>query len=274
MGDVRMGKGENGLWGRGYGRSLKGNGAAGVGFDQSLWGLQVGADREINLGGLPVVVGVFGGYSSSTVDLDGSSKGKIDSGYGGLYATWLGNDGLYVDGLFKVNRFSNDARVVMSDGAGSRGDYDATGVGGQIEIGKTYRLGNGWFVEPFAQLAALRIGSFDYHLNNGMVAHGDAYGSLQGRIGATFGIKHKLANGGIFQPYLRLAVAQEFVDSNKLRINSVGFNNAFNGTRGEVGAGFAYQLNEALQIHADADFSGGKDVSRNWGGNFGVSYKF
>lgn len=274
LGDVRMGKGENGLWGRSYGRDLNGNGAGGTDFDQSVWGLQAGAEREVNLGGLPLILGVFGGYSNSTVDLDGGSKGEVDSGYGGLYATWLGNDGLYVDGLFKVNRFANDARVVMSDGAGAQGDYSATGVGGQIEIGKTYELASGWYAEPFAQLSALRIGSFDYTLDNDMSAHGNAYGSVQGRIGATFGRNLKLDNGGIFQPYVRVAVAQEFVDSNKLRINTVDFNNAFNGTRGEVGVGFAYQLRDALSVHADMDFSGGKDISRNWGGNIGVSYKF
>jgi len=274
LGDVRMGKGENGLWGRSYGRDLKGNGAGDTDFDQSIWGLQAGAEREVNLGGLPIILGVFGGYSNSTVDLDGGSKGEVDSGYGGLYATWLGNDGLYVDGLFKINRFSNDARVVMSDSTGAQGDYSATGVGGQVEIGKTYQLASGWYAEPFAQLSALRIGSFNYDLDNGLTAQGDAYESVQGRIGATFGRNLKLDNGGIFQPYVRVAVAQEFIDSNKLRINTVDFNNAFNGTRGEVGVGFAYQLRDALNIHADMDFSGGKGVSQNWGGNIGVSYKF
>lgn len=273
MGDVRMGKGENGIWGRTYGRGLKGNGAAGD-FNQSLWGLQAGAEREINVGGLPIIFGVFGGYSNSTVNLDGPSEGEIDSGYGGLYATWLGNDGLYVDGLFKANRFSNDARVVMSDGTGASGGYDVTGVGGQIAAGKTYDLGSGWYAEPFAQLAALHIGSFDYRLSNGMVTDGGAYNSLQGRIGATLGFNHMLDDGSVLQPYMRVAVAQEFIDNNTLRINNVGFNNSFDGTRGEVGAGFAYQISDAFQIHADVDFSGGKDVSRNFGGNFGLSYKF
>ncbi|WP_193745790.1 autotransporter outer membrane beta-barrel domain-containing protein [Brucella anthropi] len=274
MGDVRMGRGENGLWGRTYGRGFKGNGASGADFDQNIWGLQAGAEREVNLGGIPIILGAFGGYSNSTVKIDGGSEGDIDSGYGGIYATWLGNDGLYVDGLFKINRFSNEAGVVMSDGTGASGDYSATAFGGQIEVGKTFNFANGFYAEPFIQLAALRIGSFDYGLTNGMHTDGEAYESLQGRIGATFGYNHKLENGSTLQPYVRLAIAQEFADNNKLKINTVQFNNAFDGTRGEVGAGFAYKLNDAVQIHADVDFSGGKDVDRNWGGNFGLSYKF
>lgn len=274
MGDVRQGKGENGLWGRTYGRGFKGNGAGGVDFDQNIWGLQAGAEREVTLGGIPIILGAFGGYSNSTVKIGGGSEGDIDSGYGGIYATWLGNDGLYVDGLFKINRFSNEAGVVMSDGTGASGDYSATAFGGQIEVGKTFNFANGFYAEPFVQLAALRIGSFDYGLTNGMHTDGEAYESLQGRIGATFGYNHKLENGSTFQPYVRLAIAQEFADNNKLKINTVQFNNAFDGTRGEVGAGFTYKLNDAVQIHADVDFSGGKDVDRNWGGNFGLSYKF
>ncbi|MGB3348413.1 MAG: autotransporter outer membrane beta-barrel domain-containing protein [Brucella anthropi] len=274
MGDVRMGRGENGLWGRTYGRGFKGNGASGVDFDQNIWGLQAGAEREVNLGGIPIILGAFGGYSNSTVKIDGGSEGDIDSGYGGIYATWLGNDGLYVDGLFKINRFSNEAGVVMSDGSGASGDYSATAFGGQIEVGKTFNFANGFYAEPFIQLAALRIDSFDYDMTNGMHTDGEAYESLQGRIGATFGYNHKLENGSTLQPYVRLAIAQEFADNNKLKINTVQFNNAFDGTRGEVGAGFAYKLNDAVQIHADVDFSGGKDVDRNWGGNFGLSYKF
>lgn len=162
----------------------------------------------------------------------------------------------------------------MADGTGASGDYSATGVGGQIEVGKTFDLGNNWFTTPFGQLSALRISSFSYSLNNGLNTDSDAYGSLQGRVGVTFGYNNKLENGGVFQPYFRLALAQEFIDSNKLKINGIDFNNAFNGTRGEVGAGFAYELNNALQIYADVDFSGGAGVTRNWGGNFGLSFKF
>lgn len=274
LGDVRIGRSENGLWGRTYGRSLKGSTATEVNFDQNIWGLQAGAEHEISLGGVPVILGTFGGYSYSKIKVDGSSEGTTDSGYGGLYAIWFGNDGLYIDSLLKLNRFSNHARVVMADGTGVSGDYSATGVGGQIEVGKTFDLGENWFAAPFGQLSALHISSFNYSLSNGLDTNGGAYGSLQGRVGVTFGYNNKLESGGVFQPYVRLALAQEFIDLNKLKINDIAFNNAFNGTRVEVGAGFAYELNNAVQIYADVDFSGGKDIAHNWGGNFGLSFKF
>ncbi len=272
--DVRQGKGENGIWGRTYGRGFKGNGVNDVNFDQNIWGLQAGAETETRFAGIPVILGVFGGYSNSDVKLDAGSEGEIDSGYGGVYATWLGNAGLYVDGLFKINRFSHNANVLMADGIGSSGDYSATGFGGEIELGKTHNFGNDWFATPFARLSVFHISSFNYGLSNGLKVNGDIYRSVQGRFGATFGLNHTLGNGSLIQPYVRLAVAQEFIDDNKLFINSVAFNNAFNGTRGEVGSGIAYQIGDRLQLHADIDFSAGKDIDRNWGGNFGLSYKF
>ncbi|WP_161492460.1 autotransporter outer membrane beta-barrel domain-containing protein [Brucella pituitosa] len=274
LGNIRMGKRENGVWGRTYGRGIKGNGANDVAFDQTIWGLQAGAETEVILSGVPIVLGGFGGYSNSKVKLDGGSEGDIDSTYAGIYGAWLGEGGLYVDGQFQINHLSTDASVVMVDGVGASGGYHAMAFGGEAEAGRAYDLGNDWFATPFARLSAVRIGSFDYQLNNGLVVDGDADRSVQGRIGATFGIHRKLENGGVFQPYIRLAVAQEFIDRNKLMINSIDFNNAFNGTRGEVGTGFAYQLADTLQLHADVDFSAGKSLHRNWGGNFGLSYNF
>lgn len=274
MGDVRLGKGQNGVWGRTYGREGDGGAAGGVHYDQTTWGLQAGAEREVELGGIALNLGAFGGYSRSDLTLDGGSKGEIGSGYGGLYATWLGADGLYVDGLFKFNRFSNQANIVMSDGTSASGDYNSTGFGGQVELGKHFALAKGWYVEPFAQIAALHIGSFDYRVNNGMVIDSDAYNSLQGRIGATLGFNHQLASGAILQPYLRAAVAREFIDGNDFTINDLAFSNGFKGTRGEVGGGFVYQFNDKVQIHADMDYQHGRLGNKNWGGNFGLTVKF
>lgn len=74
-------------------------------------------------------------------------------------------------------------------------------------------------------------------------------------VGVTFGYNIKLESGGVFQVCFRPALAQGFITSKKLKSNGIDFNNA-------------------LQIYADVDFSGGAGVTRNWGGNFGLSFKF
>ena len=273
-GDVRLGQGDSGIWGRTFGRDGNGTAAGGVHYDQTLWGMQAGAEHELTLGGVPVIVGVFGGYTTSDIKLSGRSKGEIGSGYGGLSATWLGQNGFYVDSMVKFNRFSNRARALMSDGTAANGDYDTSGISGQIELGKHINLTNGWYAEPFIQLSALHIGSFDYQLDNGMQVKSDAYASVQGRLGAAIGYNHTLANGATLQPYVRAAIAREFIDRNEFAINSIAFNDEFKGWRGEVATGFAYQFNDRVQIHADIDYAHARFSNKSWGGNLGLTVKF
>ncbi|MCG7508987.1 autotransporter outer membrane beta-barrel domain-containing protein [Mesorhizobium retamae] len=274
MGDVRLNGGKDGVWARTYGRGFSVKAGAGQAFDQSQWGATVGADREVSLGGINLLVGVLAGYSNSRIELDGGSQGDVDSYYGGLYATWQNNAGWYVDGVFKVNRFNDSAHIVMSDGAGAKGSYSATGVGAQIEVGRHIGLRNDWYVEPFVQLAGVRVGSAGYWLDNGMHVANGAMGSLVGRLGATVGFNHAMANGGTLQPYLRLAVAQEFAEGNTLQVNDTVFDNDLKGTRGEVGVGFAAQLSPNFQLHGDFDYANGDKIEQNWGLNLGAKYSF
>ncbi|WP_195164648.1 autotransporter outer membrane beta-barrel domain-containing protein [Mesorhizobium sp. NBSH29] len=274
MGDVRNNRGDGGLWARTYGRGFQISAGAGQTYDQTQWGMSVGADRSFNLGDSDVLVGVMGGYSNSSVKLEGGSRGDVDSYYGGLYGTWLASNGLYVDSLFKLNRFEDAAHVRMSDGSGAEGNYGATGIGGQIEVGKHIALANEVYVEPFAQLAGVNVGSSNYWLDNGMHVQNGAMDSLIGRLGATIGINYEMANGSKVQPYMRLAVAQEFAGGNDLLINSTAFSNDMKGTRGEIGVGFAAQVAEKVQIHGEFDYADGKNLKQNWGLNLGLRYAF
>lgn len=117
-----------------------------------------------------------------------------------------------MDRQFQINHLFADANVVMLDGVGASGGYHTMTFGGEAEAGRAYELGIDWFATQFARLSAVCIGSFDYQLNNGLGVDGDVYRSVHGRIGATLGTNRKLQNGNIFQPYIRLAVAQEFID--------------------------------------------------------------
>lgn len=274
MAGFRSGERKWGPWGRGYMRHLKEIGAAKVEFENSIQGLMVGADHAIDLTDGCMVLGIFGGHSNSTVKRNGRSTGSVRSSFWGGYAKWLHNNGMYIDGLFKVNRFENDVRVVMSDKAGASGMYSATGLGGQIGIGKTYNLRDDLYAESFAQVAVLHIDSFRYALNNGMSIDSRPYRSVQGRMGMTLSYSSKLRNGGLFRPYIRFALAREFVNSNELMINTVTFNNSFNGMRGEVATGFFLQLDNSTQIRAEIDASAGRSGSRSWGGSVGVHYRF
>lgn len=146
MGDLRLDEGESaGLWMRTFGRGYGVRAGAGQAYDQNQWGVTLGVDTPIAVETGHLLVGAFAGYSKSSLDFDIGSSASVTSYHAGAYASWMQDNGWYVDGLLKLNRFSNDARVSLSDGTGASGDYNNIGIGGQIEVGRHIAGPDNWF---------------------------------------------------------------------------------------------------------------------------------
>jgi outer membrane autotransporter protein len=275
MGELRFNGGKAGGWVRTYGNKYNISDASGVGYQQNQQGVSLGADAPLPIGDGQWLVGVLAGYSKSDLNLDRGTSGTVKSTYVGAYTTWLDQDsGYYFDGVLKANRFRNDSKVSMSDGARAKGDYTTQGVGASLEFGRHIKLDDGYFVEPFAQLSGVVIGGRDYGLNNGMQAEGDRTRSLLGKVGVTTGRNFALDNGSVVQPYLRVAAAQEFAKKNEVQVNNNVFNNDLSGSRGELGAGVAVAMSDSLQLHADFDYSNGENIEQPFGANVGVRYSW
>lgn len=275
MGELRFKGGEPGGWVRAYGNKFDAKAAAGVGYRQTQQGLSFGADAPLPWGDGQWLVGLLGGYSKSDLSLDRGTTGQVSSYYVGAYTTWLDQEsGYYFDGVLKFNRFRNEADVSMSDGSRSKGRYDNNGVGASAEFGRHIKLKDGYFVEPYAQLAGVMVQGKEYELDNRMQADADDTRSLLGKLGATAGRDFDLGEGRIAQPYIRAAYAHEFSRDNAVKINGNRFNNDLSGARGELGAGIAVSMSERLQLHADFDYSNGKQLEQPWGANIGVRYNW
>ncbi|HEY0286111.1 MAG TPA: autotransporter outer membrane beta-barrel domain-containing protein [Pseudomonas sp.] len=275
MGELRFNGGQAGGWVRTYGNKYNVADASGTGYQQNQQGISLGADAPLPFGDGQWLIGVLAGYSKSDLDLDRGTSGTVRSTYLGAYTTWMDQDsGYYFDGVLKLNRFRNDSKVSMSDGARSKGDYDTSGVGGSVEFGRHIKLDDGYFVEPYTQLSAVIIQGKDYGLDNGMEAEGDRTRSLLGKVGVTAGRNFTLSNGSIAQPYVRIAGAHEFAKNNEVQVNNNVFNNDLSGSRGELGAGVAVALSERLQLHADFDYAKGENIEQPFGANVGVRYSW
>src|SRR5690606_34133635 len=119
-------------------------------------GLSFGADGRLPFGDGNWLAGVSAGYSNSDLNLQGGNSGSVDSYHIGAYATWLDpQSGYYFDGVAKLNRYQNRADVLLSDGSKTKGDYSNHGIGVSLEAGRHLKLDNGYFIEPYAQLAAM-----------------------------------------------------------------------------------------------------------------------
>lgn len=274
MGELRYGKTEGGLWMRAYGNKYNMSAAGGTAYQQNQQGISYGVDVPLPSSSGQWLVGVLGGYSRSDLDIGAGTSGRVDSYYLGAYTTWLSDSGYYIDAILKVNRFKNKADVRMSDGTKSDGDYTNHGVGASIEAGKHIKLADDWFVEPFAQVSTLWVAGENYSLDNGMDASSNKADSFLGKVGTSIGRNFPLDNGGFIQPYVKAAVAHEFAKSNRVKVNSTTFSNDLSGSRGEIGAGIAAQLTDVLQLHADVDYSNGRNIEQPWGVNVGLRYSW
>lgn len=275
MGELRMDRGNAGGWMRAYGSRFDVQQSAGVGYRQSMQGLSLGADAPLPVGDGQWLVGLMAGYSQSDLDLNRGTTGEVDSYYAGAYTTWLDEQsGYYFDGVLKFNHLRNKADVAMSDGQEVKGRYDNNGVGASLEFGRHISLSNGYFIEPFGQLAGMVFGAKDYELSNGMRAEGDATHSVLAKLGATAGRNFDVGQGRVVQPYVRAALVHEFADDNEVRVNDNVFNNDLSGSRGELGVGVAMSLTEKWQVHADFDYSNGQRIEQPWGANVGVRYSW
>lgn len=275
MGELRWHSAAPGAWVRSYGNKLNVNTSSGIGYGQQQQGLSLGADAPLPWGDGQWVGGVLLGYSQSDLDLQRGTSGTVDSYYAGAYATWLDSGtGYYVDALLKANRFRNDAKVAVSDGTRAKGDYNTLGVGASVEVGRHLGLGDGWFVEPYAQLSSLVVQGRSFSLDNGLTADGDRARSLLGKAGATLGRTFDLGEGRSAQPYVRAALAHEFARRNEVSVNKNRFNNDLAGSRGELGVGMAVNFGNRLQANAGFDYAHGNALEQPWGVNAGLRYNW
>ncbi|WP_349970628.1 autotransporter outer membrane beta-barrel domain-containing protein [Pseudomonas caspiana] len=273
MGEVR-GHEQGGGWMRAYGSRFNTSTGDGVEYRNNQSGLTLGADVPLPVSIGQLSLGLMAGYSKNDLSIGQGTSGKIGSYYVGGYGTWLLDDGYYLDAVLKLNRFRNESKVAMSDGAKAKGNYQSTGLGGSLEFGRNIRFAEGYFIEPYAQFSSVWVKGDSYALDNGMQARNNQTQSVQAKVGASAGRSIPLKDGGVVRPYLRLAAAQEFSRDNEVKVNSTRFDNELSGSRAEVGAGISVSFAERLQLHADFDYMNGKRVDQPWGANVGLNFAF
>lgn len=263
-----------GVWGRYTGSDNRISGGASSGYTLAQNGFETGADKVFDLGDSSLAVGAFFSYSDNSIRHARGGKSKVDSTGGGMYATWFDNDGYYVDGVLKYNRFNNELRTWMSDGTAVKGDYSQNGFGGSLEAGKTISLNEKAWAQPYVRTTAFRADERDIHLNNGMKASIGATKSLQAEAGVNLGMILDVG-GKEVKPYLSAAVSHEFSDNNKVRINdSYDFRNDISGTTGKYGLGVSAQLTPNAGVWAEARYENGKHNESPVTGSVGFRFNF
>lgn len=270
--ELRAKGSSRGLWMRSYGSKYNVETSSGVSYQQRQNGFSLGADTLVTD---ELELGMLAGYSKSDLTLQGGNKaGGVDSYYLGIYGAWKAQDGYYVDAILKANRFHTESKVRMSDGELAAGHSTSIGLGASLEVGRSIALDHEWYLKPYGQLSALSVRGQNYTLDNGLQVRSDVANSVLGKVGSHLGYRFELSGGAAVQPYLKAALAHEFVDSAKVRINDKRLDSSLAGSRTEVGAGVAVHFSPALQLNVDLDYSNGKRIEQPLGASLGLRYGF
>lgn len=261
LGELRDSKGEHGVWvrmvrGENDYKSLNSQyNTYQLGYDEKL-----STDPHWTLGAAFSYTDGDGGYDTGSFEMDHKTLT--------LYGSKLNDDGSYIDIVGKYSRLNHDLRNTWGDG-----EYDANGYSIGVEVGKRFQQGNGFWIEPQAQLTYGHVGSANYTAGDIKVAL-DGMESLIGRAGVRFG--KDLDNGNI---YLRASYLYDFDGETGVTFtNAEGRERSFDQDLGggwcEVGIGTNINLSDATHLYFDIEKTYGGDITTDWKWNAGIRYSF
>lgn len=183
MGDLRDIQGEDGMWVR----VMNGAGSGDAGYSDRYTHLQTGFDKKHRLSGTDLFTGILMSYTNSSAS-GRTFSGNTHSLGGGLYASALLDNGIYVDVIGKYIHHDNDYNARFAD-LGKQ-DYSTHSWYAGMETGYRYHLTDSLYVEPQAELVYGMVSGTTLKWNdNGMdlSMRNKNYNPLIGRTGMAVG---------------------------------------------------------------------------------------
>lgn len=267
MGTLRTMPQAAGAWARYNNGRLDGRGLE---YDYST--IEVGFDAPVSNNFL---VGVSFDYTIGDTDLNaGSADNNVYTL--GLYGTYYGDNGGFVDLMAKIGRIDNEYNVANSAGS-EKGDYMMTGAIVGVEAGHRFDLAHNMFVEPQVQLSYSWLRATDYATNIRSVDF-ETIESLVARVGVMGGMKFAENRGAA---YLKASYNHDFLGSVDAAMHAVnGSNNSakisdeLDDNWAEVSLGVSYSVTDTLNTFLDVGTGFGGDIDQKWRINFGARYAF
>lgn len=267
MGTLRTMPQAAGAWARYNNGRLDGRGLE---YDYST--IEVGFDAPVSNNFL---VGVSFDYTIGDTDLNAGSADN-DVYTLGLYGTYYGDNGGFVDLMAKIGRIDNEYNVANSAGS-EKGDYMMTGAIVGVEAGHRFDLAHNMFVEPQVQLSYSWLRATDYATNIRSVDF-ETIESLVARVGVMGGMKFAENRGAA---YLKASYNHDFlgnVDAAMYavgdKINSAKISDELDDNWAEVSLGVSYSVTDTLNTFLDVGTGFGGDIDQKWRINFGARYAF
>jgi hypothetical protein len=220
-------------------------------------------------------IGFYGGYTSSSVDLDGTDLFE-SFGSGDNRGGMVGSYGLYRQGtsygLVSVTGFFGNTDI-NNDVLGSTGDYDTAGVAVTGSAGHVYQINDALRFDLRGGLLGVYFQGGEYTDSLG-VDFGKSrisFGALKFEPGI-FGL-YPLENGRVFSPYVRLDLQQRFGYDNTASVQDTEFEFDDADFSAALSGGFNYQISKVTTLSAEVRGKLSKD-SDTLAGKIGLKARF
>ena len=268
---------EGGVWARYYRGEMSADSAYDRSFDQDYTAFQGGIDKMQDYKGGKLYTGIAVNRIDSNANYLAGS-GDLSSTGVGVYASWLGSKGHYLDVIARGSKLANDFKLVDKNGREANADYDTWAYGISAEYGYRQNLQGGWFVEPQAELSLGRIGSADYTTSNGVSIKQDAVNSAVTRLGVLSG-KEFTMNGRQGNVYLKASLLHDFGGNGGGAAyyndrSTVVESADMSGTWWEIGLGANLGIAKNSNLYFDALKIFGGDLRTDWQFNAGLRFTF
>ncbi|MBZ6393098.1 MAG: autotransporter outer membrane beta-barrel domain-containing protein [Pantoea dispersa] len=211
---------------------------------------------------------------------DGYSSTSFDSDSLALYGTWQRQSGFYLDGVLSFDWHRGDTDIARQQ---REARLKGHGWTASLESGYPFELGEGYKLEPQAQLMYLKLNMNDFtDEDNNQVRYGDYHQTI-GRLGARLDRSWTDDSNRQYTPYLRAnyykgwgGTAQTSVSAADNPALGASFSSGNFGQMWEVGAGGTVTLQQDVSLYAEADYR--KEIdgngARGWRYNLGVRWQF
>lgn len=279
MGELRSGTeaGKGGVWARYYRGELSADSNYDSSFSQDYTGFQGGIDKVQDYKGGKLYTGIAvnridsnAGYTVGSGDL--SSTGV------GLYGSWLGSKGHYLDVIARGSKLTNDFKLVDLSGNAAKADYDTWAYGISDEYGYRQDLNAGWFVEPQAELSLGHISRVDYTTSNGVSIRQDGVNSAIVRLGFLGGKEFSIG-GRPSNAYVKASLLRDFGgnggSTGYYGIKSLAMQTGdLTGSWYEIGLGANLGITKNSNLYFDALKTLNSTVRTDWQFNAGLRFTF
>ena len=210
------------------------------------------------------------GYTAGSGDL--SSTGV------GLYGSWLGSKGHYLDVIARGSKLTNDFKLVDLSGNAAKADYDTWAYGISAEYGYIQDLNAGWFVEPQAELSLGHISRVDYTTSNGVSIRQDGVNSAIVRLGFLGGKEFSIG-GRPSNAYVKASLLHDFGgnggSTGYYGIKSLAMQTGdLTGSWYEIGLGANLGIAKNSNLYFDALKTLNSTVRTDWQFNAGLRFTF